>query len=91
MRRRLERERRRYWTRQGFSRAEYVEANTRAYLYGIGIALLAARDELGLGPTRLNRIATRIAEYHKEIFGDDLDPKAFPVSWLWEDGEEDEA
>lgn len=83
-RRVLERERRRYWDRQAFSRSELVEMNTRAYLYGLGMAILAARDVLGLGPTRLNRIAERIREMHAEVFGDMLDTRRIPPEWLWE-------
>jgi len=83
-RRALARERRRYWDRQAFSRSELVEMNTRAYLYGLGMALMAARDVLGLGPTRLNRIGARISELHTEVFGDVLDPCRIPPEWLWE-------
>lgn len=90
MRRVLERERRRYWDRQGFSRAEYIEGLTRAYYYGIGITLLAARDVLALGSTRLERIWRRIQEMHREIFGDELHHKAIPVSWLWAGEDEGE-
>jgi len=84
-RRALERERRRYWDRQAFSRSELVEMNTRAYLYGLGMALMAARDVLRLGPTRLNRIGARISELHADVFGDVLDARRIPPGWLWEE------
>lgn len=59
-----------YEKRQAFTKREIEAANEASYQYGVAFALLAAKEVLGLGETRLERLRQRIAEYEARHFVD---------------------
>jgi hypothetical protein len=68
-RRRQEKLAKKFEARQTFSRNEYMKAVEEAYQLGIQIALQAAKDVVGLGPRRLERILQQVEKVETAAFG----------------------
>jgi hypothetical protein len=67
-RRRAERSRKKFDQLQTFSKKQVEDMNAQAYKYGVAMALLAAKNVLQLGETRLDRVRMKIKEYEFEYF-----------------------
>lgn len=67
-RRRQERNKKKFDQIKTFTKAEVESMNEQAYKYGVAFALVAAKEVLQLGETRLDRIRKRITEFEFEYF-----------------------
>lgn len=67
-RRQMERSGKKYERKTTFSKQEVEKANSAAYEYGKQLTLKAAKEVLGLGHARLERVEKRLAELEFETF-----------------------
>lgn len=69
-RRAIERERKKTRERQSFHRGEVQQVSLLSYKDGRILALRAAKEVLGLGPVRLERVKERLEELENENFNE---------------------
>lgn len=68
-RRRREKLGRKFEARQTFSRKEYMTAVEESYQVAVTLTLQAAKQVLGLGPSRLERVLQQLVQEETRVFG----------------------
>ena len=79
-RRRIQRSAQGFDSRQTFSKKELETMNAHAFKIGTAMALYAAKNALGLGDTRLDRVRLELRKLElKYVEQDNLEPLPFVV------------